>query len=148
MWISFNDSFECFCIYFFPEYEGINEKSLKIYETQFDVTFENFLTFLKQLGKLMDQPSIKFLNQQFTYFIFIILIIISSVFITTDTLNTDKLSNILDSNFFENYTTYTLRTDIHQHFNFTDFSIRIGKPTYIDYLLLVWIIGLLFKYKS
>lgn len=93
----------------------------------------------------MDQPSIKFLNQQFTYLIFIILIIISSVFITTDTLKTDKLSTILDAKYFANYTTYTLRTDIEQHFNFTDFSIRIGKPTYIDYLLLVWIIGSLLK---
>ena len=96
--------------------------------------------FLK-LGRFMHQPFIKFLTQQFTYFLFIIFIIISSVIVSDENINTVKLSVMLKDTFYENYTKYTERTDINQHFQFTDFSIRIDRPTIVDYLLSVWIIG-------
>ena len=93
----------------------------------------------------MHQPFIKFLTQQFTYFLFIIFIIISSVIVSDGNINTDKLSVVLKDTYYDNYTKYTARTDIKQHFRFTDFSIRIDKPTIVDYLLSVWIIGLVWQ---
>lgn len=89
----------------------------------------------------MDQPSVKFLTQQFTYFIFIGLIIVSSVIISTETVNAEKFSDILGPQFFGNYTVYSQRTDIDPHFNFTNFSLRLYRLTPIDWVLLVWIIG-------
>ena len=89
----------------------------------------------------MDQPSVKFLNQQFTYFIFIGLIIVSSIIISSETKEAEKFSNILEPKHFVNYTTYALRTDIDPHFNFTDFTLRLYRLTNLDWVLLVWIIG-------
>jgi hypothetical protein len=97
----------------------------------------------------MKQPCIKFISHTISYMAFIIMLIISSLQFAAEQQDTIKLSSFLNMShspiFFNNYTSYVERTDIPEHYKFSDFSIRIDRPSSLDIAITIWIIGLIWQ---
>ena len=103
----------------------------------------------------MSQPLVKFTTHTISYMIFIILIIISSIFYSSfsNLSGYGKFSDYLNeenSDFYKNYKSFTESyqlnsTNFSYPFILNDFHMRQNKPNIIDIAITIYIVGFVFQ---
>jgi hypothetical protein len=97
----------------------------------------------------MSLPFIKFASHTISYIFFMILIIISSVLFSSDLNSSISFSTLLNSsNLWQNYTYIQQKsqTDNFKYiFELKDFHIRKSTPSFVDILITVWVLGLIWQ---
>lgn len=89
----------------------------------------------------MTLPYVKFWSFTISYFVFLTILILSSIQFASDEHFNIKFS-IVYNKYFENYTNYIKNQELTYRFTPRDMYIRKDTPSYIDLIVCVWILGL------
>jgi hypothetical protein len=94
-----------------------------------------------KIGRFMSLPIIKFISNVASYITFIGLIIGSSIeFVYVETTKI-KFSTVFPG-YYHNYTEY-IESNLTFKFDTPDFYIRSNKPSNLDILICIWVVGLI-----
>ncbi|RMZ93519.1 short transient receptor potential channel 3-like [Brachionus plicatilis] len=93
-----------------------------------------------KIGKLMSLPCVKFISHFASYLSFIGMLIASSLRFAKEEKQLERFSHKY-SNYFSNYTEYVENIDYVHQVDFSDFYIRSYKPSDLDLLITIWVIG-------
>ena len=94
-----------------------------------------------KLGKFLSQPCIKFITHSSAYFVFIILITVSSLQFASDVKFAAKFSDSYPT-LVENFTKYVNNDNLLYRFMQKDFYMRSTFPGNLDFVITLWIISL------
>jgi hypothetical protein len=85
----------------------------------------------------------KFVSHTISYLIFIALIIVSSIQFADEERHRELFSklSVFPRNSSITFFNYSMNQDLEIRVNFTDFHIRSGRPSTLDYVINIWIIG-------
>ncbi|CAF0993566.1 unnamed protein product [Brachionus calyciflorus] len=95
-----------------------------------------------RLGKLIRQPCIKFILCVTSYVFLVIFMILSSIELDFDEINQRQFSTNYPI-FYNNFTSYVTNKNLTYRFDVNDFYIRSTKPSLVDLLISIWILGLI-----
>ena len=99
----------------------------------------------------MSLPCIKFFTYTISYFIFLCLVLLSSLDIDLNTANEKQNTiqfSVAYSNSLDNYTDYIENTEIEYRFAPTDFFIRQHTPNYLDIAICIYLLGNFANFKN
>lgn len=88
----------------------------------------------------MRQPCIKFVSYIISYLVLVGLLVISTLQFSDEEANKQKFSDCFPT-FLNNFTNYANNERLTYRFEVSDFYLRMEKPTLLDMIISVWILG-------
>ena len=93
-----------------------------------------------KIGKFMNLPCVKFISHLASYLSFISMVIASNLRFANEEKRLERFS-LKYSDYFSNFTEYAEKVDLVYQVDFQDFYIRPYKPSDLDVLITIWVLG-------